>query len=323
MKRNSLLTLLALLALSLCVFAQEKTAAEQYAIKAKPLIQQCEELKDGEDATVAKVTQDLKTAEAAGKIQLAEALGKSCHKKSADPLQRLLQDKDPLVRVAAVEALAQLGDEAAIDPLVELVKDPDWRVRFAVGPALCAFQKQTPSYAALNYLGVTGSTFPLNEEDARARCNAFLALEQMHNVSFSRKPLFYLFSLQDQQDEKVRQVARETLLAFKDTRNGTRELIALLKQTINPSQRRNCAYWLGQHKAEIGRHILTEVAANDADETVRKTAAESLKLLGPGPVDDTEPATPSPKKKTMGAPAKAGSATKAAPKSPTKKPAKK
>ncbi len=323
MKRNSLLTLLALLALSICVFAQEKAVDEQYAIKARPLIQQCEELKDGEDAAVAKATQDLRVADAAGKIRLAGELGKSCHKKSADPLQLLLQDKDPLVRIAAVEALAQLGDEATIEPLIELTKDPDWRVRFAVGPALCAFQKQTSSYAALNYLGVTGSTFPLNEEDARARCTAFLALEQMHNVSFSRKPLFYLFSLQDHQDEKVRQVARETMLAFKDTRNGTRELIALLKQAINPIQRRHCAYWLGQQKAEIGRHILTEVAANDADETVKKAAAEALKLLGPGAVDDTDPVTPSPKTKASAAPGKVNNATKAAPKSLTKKPAKK
>ena len=323
MKRNSLLTPLVLLAFSICVFAQEKAVDDQYAIKARPLIQQCEELKDGEDAAVAKAAQDLKTADAAGKIRLAGELGKTCHKKSADPLQLLLQDKDPLVRVAAIEALAQLGDEATIEPLIELAKDPDWRVRLAVGPALCAFQKQTSSYAALNYLGVTSSTFPLNEEDARARCITFLALEQMHNVSFSRKPLFYLFSLQEHQDEKVRQVARETLLAFKDTRNGTRELIALLKQGINPNQRRNCAYWLGQQKAEIGRNILTEVAANEPEESVKKAAAEALKLLGPGPIDDTDTPTPSPKTKASATPKKINNATKAAPKSLAKKPVKK
>lgn len=317
MKRTSFLILPLFFLLTIGVCAQDAAVDSQYAIKAKPLIQPCEELKDGEDAGLAKTIKDLATADAAGKIRLAGELGNSCHKKSVEPLLAILQDKDPLVRVAVVEALAKLGDEAAIDPLIEVIQDSDWRVRFAVGPALCAFQKQKPSYSALNYLGVGGST-EMNENDARARCITFLALEQMRDVNFSRKPLFYLFSLSESKDEAVRKIARETLMAFKDTRNGTHELIGLLKQSLNPNYRRNCAYWLGQLKVERARDLLTEVAANDADESVKKAAAEALKLLGPSEEEASTPTKATPTK--AAASSKARNATKAAPKAPTKKP---
>lgn len=324
MNRNSLLIILALLAFSVAIAAQDKATDDQYAIKVRPLLQPCEELKEADDATIVKAGKDIATADSAEKIRLAGELGKTCNKKSTEPLLPLLQEKDPFVRIAAIEALAHLGNEEAIEPLVELAKDPDWRVRFALGPALCAFQKQKSSYAALNYLGVASSAFPLDESDVRARCITFLALEQMRDVSFSRKPLFFLFGLQESKDEGVKNIARETLQAFKETRNGTRELIALLKQSLNPNYRRNCAYWLGQIKAEIGRDILTDVAANDSDANVKKIAAEALKLLGPGAADDSSPkATATPKTKATAVPGKVSNVTKPKPKSLTKAPAKK
>ncbi|MFN7926454.1 MAG: HEAT repeat domain-containing protein [Blastocatellia bacterium] len=307
MHKFLLLTLLLVLAVS--AFAQENT--DRFTLKVRPLPEQCEDLKTTDDGNVARLGKDLATADAAGKIRLAAELGKTCHKKSTEPLLTLLQDKDPLVRVAGIDALAHLGDEEAIEPLIEIVKDPDWRVRFVVGPALCAFQKQKPSYAALNYLGVTNSSYPLDEADARARCNAFLAIEQLRDVGFSRKPYFFLFGLQNHEDAKVKAIARETLLVFKDTRNGTRELIAMLKQSINPNLRRDCAFWLGQHKAEIGRDILNQIAASDADESVRKVARESLILLGPAPVEEPDP---SEKPKAATSSAKTRNVTKPAPK---------
>jgi HEAT repeat protein len=264
------------------VTAQEKTAPEQYVIQARPLLQQCEELKDGEEDNIAAARKTLVTADAAEKIRLAKELGKSCHKKSADALVLLLQDSDPLVRVAAIEALGTLGDAETIDSLIEIANDPDWRVRFALGPVLCAFQKQKSSYAALNYIVVISPTGALTESDVRARGITALAVNQLRDVSFSRKTIYYLFSLQDHPDEMVRKMAQETLIALKDTKNGPHELVGLLKQAINPSYRRNCAYWLGQLKIEKGRDILLEVAQNDPDKEVKQTAAEALKLLGPG-----------------------------------------
>ena len=148
MKRNTLLLLLALLTALVSSAAQDVGANdEKYALKAKPIQPQCEALSADENAAVTKASKELATADAAGKIRLLGELAKSCHRKSTEAIGLMLQDKDPLVRQAAVEALGYLGDTESIESLVELLDDPDWRVRFSLGIALCAFQKQNTSDA--------------------------------------------------------------------------------------------------------------------------------------------------------------------------------
>jgi HEAT repeat protein len=179
-------------------------------------------------------------------------------------------------------------------------------VRFSVGVALCAFQKANASVVALNRLTLLPSDAPVTEGDLRARLHTAIQINQLRDASFSRKPFQYLFSLMEHENPQFRAMLNETMQALKQTRNAQYELIGILKQNLNPNFRRKAAYWLGQLKIEKGRWQLKEAAEDDADESVRKAAAEALKLLGPTD-EEPPPDTPKTKAATPGAkPAKSG-----------------
>ena len=303
MKRNTLLLWLMFLALTVSSLAQDMGANdEKYALKARPVPTQCEALGEGENAAVIKASKELATADTAGKIRLLSELGQSCQRKATEPIGLMLQDKDPLVRQAAVEALGHLGDPETIESLLELLPDPDWRVRFSLGIALCSFQKSVPTGRALNGLTLVAATTPLTEGDLRARLNTIIQINQLRDSSFSRKPFNYLFSMMDNENERFRALVGETMLALKETKHAQFELIGILKQNLNPNMRRKAAYWLGQLKVEKGRWQLKEAAEEDADESVRKAAAEALKSLGR---TDEEPPATTPKTKAVATKTKA------------------
>ncbi len=295
MNRNTLLLLLALLTALVSGAAQDMGANdEKYALKAKPIQPQCEALSADDNAAVAKASKELAMADAAGKIRLLGELAKSCHRKSAEAATLLLQNKDPLVRQAAVEALGHLGDPETIETLSEMGGDPDWRVRFSLGVTLCAFQKQDASVAALNRLTLVATEAPLTEGALRARLHTAIQINQLRDSSFARKPFNYLFSLMDNENERFRALLAETMQALKETKHAQYELIGILKQNLNPNMRRKAVYWLGQLKIEKARWQLKEAAEEDGDESVRKAAAEALKLLG---ATDEEPPPAAPKTK--------------------------
>jgi HEAT repeat protein len=303
MKKNPFFLCLALLTAIVNIFAQDMGANdEKYALKAKPVPSQCEALSEAENAAVSKASKELASADVAGKIRLLGELGKSCHKKSTEATGLVLQDKDPLVRQAAVEALGQLGDQESVESLLDLVTDPDWRVRFSLGAALLSYQKQFTNSAALNRVLLVATPPAVTEGDLRARLHTAILINQLRDSSFSRKPFNYLFSLMDSDNERFRALLGETMLALKETKHAQYELIGILKQNLNPISRRKAAYWLGQLKIEKGRWQLKEAAEEDADESVRKAAAEALKLLG---ATDEEPPAATPKTKAAATKTKA------------------
>ena len=73
-----------------------------------------------------------------------------------------------------------------------------------------------------------------------------LMVNQLRDVRFSRKAIGFLFTFLDYEDEKLRRIAEETALELKHTRNGFRELIAILKQYNYPVFRRKADYYLGK-----------------------------------------------------------------------------
>jgi HEAT repeat protein len=280
--RRSLSALLWALACGACAPATVRA-------QAVPLVEQCGALAEnqGEEFSRAlaalggKGAQDTRGAQA--RVAAAKKLADGCEKRAVAPLVALLADEDAPVRAAAVEALGKLGDRSAIDALLGLTSDPDWRVRLALGRALCAFQQARASYAALNF--ILGQGEPQDADDMRARAAAAVAIHQLRDVSYSRKALTILLSFADRPSEEVRKAALEALASLKDTRNGPAEFVGLLKQSINPMQRRKAAYWIGELRIERGRDLLAAVAANDSDAEVRKIAAAALAKLGKAPAE--------------------------------------
>ena len=247
--------------------------------QAQALPQQCEALTDTTNAEVMRAVAAVKDTDPAARIKAAQRLASSCERRAVTPLLGLLKDADPGVRAAAVEALGRIGDPESIDPLIEMATDADMRVIAVLGPALCAFQAYKASYAALNAVAINSNGVK-DVAEMRARCNAILAVNQLKDVRFSRKSLFFLFGYLGHPDAAAQKVAEATMAALKETRNGPHELVGLLKQSVNPNQRRICAYWIGQLKIEAGREVLEEVATNDRDLAVQEAAQGALTKLG-------------------------------------------
>jgi len=287
MNWNRKLLLLPCLLISLfapTVLGQAPTAKsptpQPSAISVPTLYEQCPALtsKPTAAAGIKRAVTALKDKEAKTRIEAAQQLSKSCDQRAIEPLVNALKDEDPLVRVATVEALGQLGDRATIPALIEAIPDKDWRVAKAIGLSLCSFQAHSASDAALNTLLMSRTI--ADENDLRAHCATVLAINQLRDVRFTRKSINFVFMLLDDQRESYRQIAEQTMVELSKTRNGPRELIAILKQHNDPLFRQKAAYWLGQFHAEIARGPLGGASIGDGDARVRSAAAEALKLLG-------------------------------------------
>jgi len=249
--------------------------------RGQALSEQCEALAEKPEATaeVTRLLAALKDKESKARLGAAQQLGKSCDQRAVNPLINLLKDPDPLVRIAAVEALGQLGDRSSVEPLIDASGDEEWRVRQAIGRALCAFQYYPASYAALNKVA-NPQNGPLGDEgDIRARCATVIAINQLRDVRFSRKAVQFLFAFLDDQRQIVRQIAEQAMLELKNTRNGSHELIGLLKQSNNPQFREKAAYWLGKLGVERARPALGEASVGDQDIRVQQAAKEALALI--------------------------------------------
>lgn len=270
-----------LLFLTTATFAMQE---EQLRPAAQPLYEQCAARtstvagKRVVDAQAAR----LKSSSPADRVRGAEELAKSCDARATVPLLTLLkEDKDPVVRSAAVNALGHLGDPESIEPLRAAIADPDSRVLFELGPALCAFQNYKASYDTLNMLANPFNRPMTSLSDLAARCQAILSIFQLRDVGFSRKATYFLFNFSTHEDAAYRDMAIATLHEAARTRNGPHELVGVLKQAPNPDFRLKAAYWLGELKLENGRDLLTEVAASDGDPAVRREAQRALAKLGP------------------------------------------
>jgi HEAT repeat protein len=247
-------------------------AKQPPAPRSLPLYDQCSSLRINPEISVSAL-QDKdpqKRAEAMGRV------AEGCDSRAVEPLIAALKDADVSVRIAAVEALGRLGDRNALEALIEAIDDPDWRIRLALGRSLCSFQIHRASYAVLNSLVNPGDRRITEEGDLRARCQGILEINQLRDVGFSRKAVGFLFRFLDDDREKFRRIAEETMMELKRTRNGPHELIGVLKQNNQPEFRRKAAFWLGKLRIEQSRDVLAEASAKDPDPGVRRVAGEAL-----------------------------------------------
>jgi HEAT repeat protein len=255
-------------------FVAAQTPADT-AIRAVSLYEPCVASPGAADSIAALIA-GLKGKEAAKRSKAATSLARTCDARAIEPLAAALKDPEAGVRVAAVEALGQIGDRAAIDPLIEAIADEDWHVRLALARTLCSFQTYPSNNAALNALTNPGEKKITDEDDLRVRCMGILMVNQLRDVRFSRKAIGFLFLFLDYDDAKLRGIAEQTAMELKNTRNGMRELIAILKQHSYPDFRRKAAYWLGRYRLEEARGALEEASIADRDSSVQRVAKEAL-----------------------------------------------
>jgi HEAT repeat protein len=258
--------------------------AQTTTVRSQPIYQQCQALSAGSsgDDAVARAVVALKDNDPRVRAQNARELSSACDKRAIEPLTDLLQDQDLSVRLAAIEALGKLGDPESVRALNELVDDKDWRVRLALVGALASFNTYHARNLVVNGIANPNGVEITDLDDMRVRCAAVLTANQLTDVVHSRKSVLFLHGFLQSKHEPVRQLAEQAMFALKSTRNGSSELIGLLKGSSNPEIRRWSAQWIGKLGIENGRDSLTEVAAKDPDTKVKQAAAEALKALNSG-----------------------------------------
>ena len=154
-------------------------------------------------------------------------------------------------------------------------------VVLALIPALASFKVFNARNAVLNGIFNPGGADISDETDMRVRCVAALTLNELTDVTYSRKAVQMMKQLLNSNHLNIRALAEQTMYALKDTRNGPNELIGILRQQNVPDMRRWACEWLGNLGVERARPVLEEAAANDSNAAVKHAAAEALAKLKP------------------------------------------
>ncbi len=100
------------------------------------------------------------------KVGIARALGRFKDKESVPCLARLLKDRAPQVRMAALDALAEIRDKKSGNLVVPLLKDPDWRVRSAAIHAARVIRIQAAVEPLIDLLGEKQGRLRMEAADA-------------------------------------------------------------------------------------------------------------------------------------------------------------
>jgi len=92
--------------------------------------------------------QDLEEGTSSQKARAATELGRTGSERGTEILVNALDDKDAVVREAAVRTLAEQGDPEMLDKIVERIRDDDWDVREAAFAAAVRFGSPAIPYLA-------------------------------------------------------------------------------------------------------------------------------------------------------------------------------
>lgn len=212
-------------------------------------------------------------------IEQVASLGRSCDSSALDPLLDLLSNPSIRVRLAAIEALGRLNDPAAVMSLAVLVSSESDQVRLAIARTLLSINKGNARSVALNSIASPGNALK-GEEDMRLRARVVLTLNDLTNNAFNRKAILFLHVYLNSTDAMVVRIAEETLRQLPATRNGSREMLGIIRNSSSPLIRAWMCSWIGRLKIVEGREVLAQTAEKDSNEKVRAAAAEALTMLG-------------------------------------------
>ncbi len=171
---------------------------------------------------------------------------------------RLLESKDPVVRLSAAFKLGNSGSKKAVMPLVRALSDRDIRVRRRAAEALGKFEDGRAAKALVKCL---------RDKDVSLR-----VLSRQSLIKIGGPAVPHLILLLGSKDERLRKEAGEMLVSIGAL--SVRPLIALLEHK-NPEIRVEAATLLGEI-GYIEAHDPLKKALEDSDERVRAAAAAAL-----------------------------------------------
>lgn len=213
------------------------------------------------------------------RVAMVGRLAESCSVRAVQPLIRLLRDPSLAVRVAAIEGLGRLGDPEAIDFLAEQALDESVEIRLALIGTLSSFRQQKAKSTVLNSIAHPGGKTIEREDELRVRGIAILTLNQLIDNTYCYKAITFLHDFGDTTSPSLLAIVDEIFAALPQTRNGTREMIGILKRHSSPMMRIWMAQRLGKLRVVEARDALAEVAAGDRDAKVKTEAEAALKMI--------------------------------------------
>ena len=276
----STISRLLLIWLGVVLIGPQKGAFAQ-EIAPLPLLEQCQ-VGQSTPLPAALIEQLGKSAgDEATLVDLIDRVGKACDPGAIDPLVGMLGNQSTKVRIAAIEALGRSGNQEAIDPLINILLTESDEVRPAIVRSMLSLQFQKARAAALNMFTHPLSNPVKGAADMRVRASAILTFNQLNNTMYNQKAIGFLHTFMQSNDPEVVRIATETMTRLPQTRNGTREMIGLVKNNHIPMIRIWMCEWLGKLKIVEARSALEQVAAHDPNLTARAVATEALKKIGP------------------------------------------
>ena len=249
----------------------------------KPCAESGPEAPQGQDGTkMARILEQLaqKDLDEDKASKLVESLGQGCDKAAVEPLiDLLLGGPSEKVRLSVVEALGRLGSPDAIGPLNNIVSSENNTVRWAIARTLLSMTSGNGRSVALNSIANPANELK-DEADLRLRGSVILTLNELANTAYNRKAILFLYNYMQSTNPNIVRTAEEVMSQLPATRNGSRELIGILKHSNTPQVRVWVCSWLGRLRITESREMLIETAEKDISQPVRTAAAEALKLLG-------------------------------------------
>ncbi len=213
------------------------------------------------------------------RVGFVRQLGESCNQRAVRPLIDLLRDPSLAIRVAAIEGLGRLGDPESIDFLVDQAFDEAVEIRMALIGSLASFRYQKAKTTILNSIAHPGGKEITREDELRVRGVAILTLNNISDNTYCYKAITFLHDLGETKNPALLKVIDEIFTALTQTRNGTREMIGILKRHSSPMMRIWMAQRMGSLRLAEARDALSEIAANDRDPQVRGEAEAAIRMI--------------------------------------------
>jgi len=227
----------------------------------------------GDAAVLDVAIRSLQDPKATTRRLAAEMLGRMESDSAIPPLTGLLSDPEPAVRVAAVSSLGSIFADSAAGEITALLGDPDAKVREEVLNVLPKL-----AVAASPELISKVSDFMVNDPSLAVQSKAIAVLAKLGAV---KEAVSSLATRLDSEDPQIRISALETVGKIASSLDGSFDTEPIFRALEDPSGmiRRTAVIALGNLKGESVSKMLV-LSLNDADESVRKAAAQALRRRG-------------------------------------------